>query len=345
MAQRTIISPGPEREVGQGQVVDNLTALLLGLPPLPQVAVVQDVGVQPRLVPFPAIQPVPGFGTTLPGPYQPPPAGIHVPAGTNPEVVENAVENLVQSPIRVHTIEEDVAIENIGHPETDRPGAGGLHEAENPHIYTPTKYIKVQVPVSSPGSPRSPALVVSPVGGVVEAGQTVKPITTPTILQASPETCCVCLTEEVSPGGLLQCKHPVCKSCVAMLHDPRCPLCRGPLIGGVATGEVVQQAVKRKAVSAEETARKERIRDEMTRRTVIPLFEKFYVDQFDAYEIVRQALRQYDPLEFTTEIERQPAVDIIVYEIKHRDTHGVNLDRVRTSVDKALTLTPADRRM
>jgi hypothetical protein len=39
------------------------------------------------------------------------------------------------------------------------------------------------------------------------------------------EECCVCY-DSVPSSELLKCSHPVCKSCIKNLRDPRCPMCR-----------------------------------------------------------------------------------------------------------------------
>lgn len=170
---------------------------------------------------------------------------------------------------------------------------------------------------------------------------------TPIIISKSPNQsptteCCVCMDEQVSENGLLQCKHAVCATCITRLEAPECPVCRGKLIGGIITQDIAGQIGRRKRENIEHEARLERIRDEMSTRATIILNQNYFVDTFDGIEYTRQSLRDYDPLEFTTEKDRKKAVNLVVKEVIKKYKHGLNGESVYRAVDKAYTLTGSD---
>jgi len=57
--------------------------------------------------------------------------------------------------------------------------------------------------------------------------------------------CCICLDENVPTNKLLNCKHPVCETCVGQLHQAKCPVCRSQLEGEIVTSEVLMKIMQR----------------------------------------------------------------------------------------------------
>lgn len=71
--------------------------------------------------------------------------------------------------------------------------------------------------------------------------------------EENPEPCCVCM-DDVSADDLLNCKHPICLSCLNQLNKAECPICRGNLTGPRVTPEIYANILDRQEI--------DRIRDE-----------------------------------------------------------------------------------
>lgn len=53
------------------------------------------------------------------------------------------------------------------------------------------------------------------------------------------QQCCICIDEDVAPDNLLNCRHPVCHTCLQQLTKAECPLCRKELRGKTVTPNIL----------------------------------------------------------------------------------------------------------